>query len=58
MLLKLYAILVTHLSGENVDFFKHTSSMTGFHRRYVADNNVCKLWAGMVRPLNVTETVL
>lgn len=33
------------------DFNKHIASMEGFHRRYMVANKVCRLWAGMVRPM-------
>ncbi len=40
-----------------VDFSKHIPSMTGFHRRYMANNSVCKLWADMIRQLDVEMIV-
>ncbi|MEE3157614.1 MAG: MBL fold metallo-hydrolase [Pseudomonadota bacterium] len=33
------------------DFAAHKSSMEGFHRRYMAGNKACRLWANMVRRL-------
>ncbi|MEH6493143.1 MBL fold metallo-hydrolase [Halopseudomonas sp.] len=33
------------------DFATHKSSMEGFHRRYMAGNKACRLWANMVRQL-------
>jgi flavorubredoxin len=34
------------------DFSLVVGRMEGFHRRYMAGNRVCRLWAGMVRRLN------
>ena len=34
------------------DFSSMVGRMEGFHRRYMAGNRVCRLWAGMVRKLN------
>jgi flavorubredoxin len=33
------------------DFDAHVASMAGFHRRYMASNKVCRLWARRVRAL-------
>ncbi|WP_371923479.1 hypothetical protein [Pseudomonas sp. OIL-1] len=33
------------------DFLAHVSSMEGFHRRYMAGNKACRLWANMIRSL-------
>ena len=33
------------------DFARHVSSMDGFHRRYMAGNKACRLWANMIRQL-------
>ncbi|MEC9491924.1 MBL fold metallo-hydrolase [Flexistipes sp.] len=35
------------------DFDEHVRFMEGFHRRYIASNKVCKLWANMVRDLDI-----
>lgn len=32
-------------------FAEHVPSMEGFHRRYMAGNKVCRLWANMIRQL-------
>lgn len=39
------------------DFSQHIPHMLGFHRRYMASNRVCKLWADMVRKLDVEMIV-
>ncbi|SDR74987.1 oxygen-binding di-iron domain-containing protein [Pseudomonas oryzae] len=39
------------------DFAAHLSSMEGFHRRYMASNKVCRLWAEMVRKMDVEMIV-
>ncbi|NLY57827.1 MAG: FprA family A-type flavoprotein [Gammaproteobacteria bacterium] len=33
------------------DFVAHVASMEGFHRRYMAGNKACRLWANMIRQL-------
>lgn len=33
------------------DFAAHLSTMEGFHRRYMAGNKACRLWANMIRTL-------
>jgi flavorubredoxin len=38
------------------DFQKHVPFIEGFHRRYIASNKAMKLWAAMVRKLDV-ETI-
>lgn len=38
--------------GNVQDFNAHVDSMLGFHRRYMASNRACRLWAGMVRKLD------
>ena len=35
------------------DFDAHVSLMEGFHRRYMAAGRICKLWAHMVRELDL-----
>ena len=35
------------------DFGPHVRCMSGFHRRYMASNRVCRLWASMVRGMDV-----
>ncbi|MCM2331830.1 MAG: MBL fold metallo-hydrolase [Pseudomonas sagittaria] len=39
------------------DFAAHLSSMEGFHRRYMASNKVCRLWADMVRKMDISMIV-
>lgn len=35
------------------DFDEHVKFMEGFHKRYLTSNKVCKLWANMVRELDI-----
>ena len=35
------------------DFQRHIGKMLGFHRRYMVSNKVCRLWANMIRELDV-----
>ena len=35
------------------DFNKHVDKMLGFHQRYMVSNKVCRLWANMVRGMDV-----
>ncbi len=39
------------------DFDAHLPSMTGFHQRYMISNKVCRLWAHMVRQLDIEMIV-
>jgi flavorubredoxin len=39
------------------DFEAHVRFMDGFHRRYMCANKVCRLWASMVRSLDVEMIV-
>ncbi len=39
------------------DFEKHIKKMIGFHQRYMVSNKACKLWANMVRELDVQMMV-
>lgn len=39
------------------DFAAHLQSMEGFHRRYMASNKVCRLWADMVRKMDISMIV-
>ncbi|MBU3056614.1 MBL fold metallo-hydrolase [Pseudomonas indica] len=39
------------------DFASHVPSMEGFHRRYMASNKVARLWAQMVRGMDVEMIV-
>ncbi|UZE96165.1 oxygen-binding di-iron domain-containing protein [Alkalimarinus alittae] len=44
-------------SGPVSNFSEHIPHMAGFHRRYMTGNKVCKLWAKMVRTLDVEMIV-
>lgn len=51
------ASLVGH-SGIKVENFQaHINSMSGFHKRYMASNKACRLWADSVRQLPVDMMV-
>ncbi len=39
------------------DFAQHEKSMRGFHERYMTSNKACRLWANMVRRLDVSMIV-
>jgi flavorubredoxin len=39
------------------DFDKHIPKMQGFHQRYMVSNKVCRLWANMIRGLDVEMIV-
>ncbi|WP_028240622.1 oxygen-binding di-iron domain-containing protein [Stutzerimonas azotifigens] len=39
------------------DFASHLPHMEGFHRRYMAGNKACRLWAQMVRKMDVERIV-
>ena len=39
------------------DFDRHVSKMLGFHQRYMVSNQACRLWANMIRTLDVEMIV-
>lgn len=39
------------------DFDAHIPSMLSFHKRYMSSNRVCRLWANMVREMDVSMIV-
>jgi flavorubredoxin len=39
------------------DFAAHIPSMKGFHQRYMVSNKVCRLWANMVREMDIEMIV-
>ena len=39
------------------DFVQHVPTMEAFHRRYMAGNKACRLWAAMVRNMDVEMIV-
>ncbi len=39
------------------DFRAHIPNMLGFHKRYMVSNKVCRLWANMIRHLDVEMMV-
>lgn len=40
-----------------LNFKKHIPNMEGFHKRYMTSNKACRLWAGVVKSLNVSMIV-
>lgn len=53
------ASLIDHdLAAQPVeDFDAHVGAMIGFHRRYMVSNKICRLWANMVRQLDIEMIV-
>lgn len=52
------ASVVDGEAGEAVtDFEAHIPTMAGFHRRYMVSNKICRLWANMVRDMDVDMIV-
>ena len=52
------ASLTENESGQPVeDFDQHIEKMIGFHQRYMVSNKVCRLWANMIRQLDVQMMV-
>ncbi len=48
------SLMPPDLCGQPVkDFARHIPQMEGFHRRYMVSNKVCRLWARMVRQLDI-----
>lgn len=39
------------------DFDSHVKSMQGFHERYMGSNQVCRLWANMIRTMDIDMIV-
>jgi len=49
---------LTDDAGKAVDDFdEHVRAMEGFHRRYMTSNRACRLWANMVRAMDVEMLV-
>lgn len=52
------ASIVAEGPGQPVDDFEaHIPSMLGFHQRYMCSNKACRLWANMVRGMDVEMIV-
>ncbi len=52
------SLMSTEACGSAVpDFDRHIKHMEGFHRRYMVSNKVCRLWANMVRGLDIEMIV-
>ena len=53
------ASLVDHVEAAKpvTDFDAHLRHMIGFHRRYIVTNKVCRLWANMIRKLDIDMIV-
>lgn len=47
----------TNLDQPVTDFQRHIPYMEGFHKRYMASNKACRLWARMVRQLDIEMIV-
>lgn len=49
------ASMVDHsaIGAPVADFDAHLPNMLGFHQRYMSSNKVCRLWANMVRQLDI-----
>ncbi|MFA6041555.1 MAG: MBL fold metallo-hydrolase, partial [Methylophilus sp.] len=39
------------------DFESHIAHMIGFHKRYMVSNKACRLWANMIRKLEIKAIV-
>ncbi|MFZ6848203.1 MBL fold metallo-hydrolase [Undibacterium sp. RuRC25W] len=39
------------------DFYQELHTMSGFHKRYMVSNKVCRLWANMVREMDIDMMV-
>jgi len=51
------SLLPKEAFSEVTDFEAHVKHMEGFHKRYMSSNRVCKLWANMVRQLDIEMIV-
>ncbi|WP_455205124.1 MBL fold metallo-hydrolase [Kaarinaea lacus] len=51
------ASLVDDASEPVENFEQHIKSMSGFHRRYMVSNKVCRFWVNMVRQMDVDMIV-
>ncbi len=51
------AVSDEELSVPVADFDAHIPKMLGFHQRYMNSNKVCRLWANMIRTLDVEAIV-
>lgn len=51
------SLIETHADRPVTDFNAHIPHMRGFHQRYMGSKKVCRLWANMVRDLDVSMIV-
>lgn len=51
------SLVENHAEAAVVDFQAHIPHMRGFHQRYMASNKACRLWANMIRGLEVEMMV-
>lgn len=51
------SLIEDHAETPVSDFEAHIPHMRGFHQRYMGSNKACKLWANMVRELDVQMIV-
>lgn len=51
------SLIEEHADQPVQDFAAHIPHMLGFHQRYMASNKACRLWANMVREMDVQMMV-
>lgn len=51
------SLVEEHAEKPVENFEEHIQHMRGFHQRYMASNKVCKLWANMVREMDIEMIV-
>ena len=51
------SLVETHAEKPVENFDAHVPHMLGFHQRYMASNKACRLWANMVREMDVDMMV-
>lgn len=51
------SLVENHAENAVTDFEAHIPHMLGFHQRYMASNKACRLWANMIRGLDVEMMV-
>jgi len=51
------SLIEEHADQPVRDFSGHINHMKGFHQRYMASNKACRLWANMVREMDVEMMV-
>lgn len=51
------SLIEEHAEQPVIDFDAHIPHMLGFHQRYMASNKACRLWANMIRDMDVEMMV-